>query len=421
MNRYGGGATGATPQAVRRRRGLEGHPLIEQARTARQMLESMEAQGISNPYFMPHTGVNGATIDIRGAEMINFSGYNYLGLAGHPRVVEAAKRAIDQYGTSASASRIVSGEVAVYAEFEQRLAAAYGVAEAIVTPSGYLTNAAAIPFLLTPADVAVCDEFVHSSVHSGVRWAQCRRVTFRHNDPESLAAVLRRSRNQAERALVVVEAVYSMDGDIAPLPEIISVAREYDCLIMVDEAHSFGTLGKTGLGVREHFGLPGDAVDLWMGTLSKTLAGCGGFLAGNGDLMWALRFGAPGISMFTAPPTPAQIAASTAAFDVMRQEPDRVARLRANASAGLSALRAGGWNTGTSYGTPVVPIILGDGAKAIELSTWLLRNGVNAGPVLVPAVEPGQERIRLFFGSEHTSGQITTFVDLLEQYRSMAR
>src|SRR5262249_55474220 len=159
----------------------------------------------------------------------------------------------------------------------------------------------------------------------------------------------------------------------------------------------------TGLGVREHFGLPGDAVDLWMGTLSKTLAGCGGFLAGNGDLMWALRFGAPGVSMFTAPPTPAQIAASTAAFDVMRQEPDRVTRLRANASGGLSALRAGGWNTGTSYGTPVVPIILGDGGKAIELSTWMLRNGINAGPVLVPAVEPGQERIRLFFGSEHTS------------------
>lgn len=420
ISRYGA-QPGAGRPPVRTRRGLADHPLVEQGRAARRAIASLTDRGLPNPYFVPHQGVSGPTIEILGREMLNFAGFNYLGLAYHPRVLTAAKEAIDRYGTSASASRAIAGELPLFAELETRLAGAYGVDDAVVTPSGYLTNAAVIPFLLTPADIAVCDALIHSSVVSGTRWAQCRRLTFRHNDPESLASVLRHSRGSGERALVVLEGVYSMDGDIAALPELAAVAREYDCLVMVDEAHSLGTLGERGMGVREHFGLAPDAVDIWMGTLSKALAGCGGFLAGDADLIWAIRLIAPGVSLFASAATPAQTAASIAAFDVLRAEPERVIRLRANATRALTALRGQGWNTGTSAGTPIVPLIIGEQVATVELSLWLLQHAINAAPITQPGIEPGQDRIRLFFSSEHTAEQIDTLVELLGLHRSAGR
>jgi 8-amino-7-oxononanoate synthase len=233
--------------------------------------------------------------------MINFSSYNYLGLAGDPRVIDAAKQALETYGTSASASRAVAGEIPLFAELERRLAGAYQVQAAVVTPTGFLTNAGLIAFVLGRDDLAVCDSLVHNSIVSGTQWSECRRASFNHNDPDALDRLLLRSRGHFERVMVIVEGVYSMDGDIAPLPDLIEVARRHDCLIMVDEAHSFGTLGRRGLGVREHFDLPGDAVDIWMGTLSKSMASSGGFLAGNEELIWAIKLLAPGMCLFTAP------------------------------------------------------------------------------------------------------------------------
>lgn len=420
LRRHGAAASAAAKPAARRRTGLEGHPQIEQARQTRRALESLAERGLPNPYFIPHDGTSGPTIDIGGQTVVNFAAFNYLGLSYHPDVIAAAKAAIDQYGSSASASRPVAGEVAVYRDLEAELAAAYGVNDAVLAPSGYLINAAVIPFLLTPADLAVCDSLVHSSLVAGTRWAQCRRVMFRHNDPESLRAALSRTRGQAERAMVVIEGVYSMDGDIAPLPEIVAIAREFDCLIMIDEAHSLGTLGAHGLGAREHFGLSGDAVDIWMGTLSKALAGCGGFVAGNRDLVWAIRLLAPGISLYTAPASPGQSAASLAALRVLRAEPDRVDRLRANAARTLAAVREGGWDTGTSAGTPIVPLIIGEQMPTVELSIWLLQQGIYTAPITQPGVDPGQDRIRLFLSSEHTADQIDALVDALDRYRAQA-
>jgi 8-amino-7-oxononanoate synthase len=276
-----------------RRSDLSDHPQVVAAREIQLKISEVTERGSPNPYFLPHTGPNGATLGLLGREMINFSGYNYLGLAGDHRVIAAAKEATETYGTSASAARAVSGEIPLYAELERRLAGAYDVDDAIVTPSGYLTNAAIIPFILGQNDLAACDALVHSSIVSGTQWARCRRVNFRHNDPDALEKLLIRSRSQFDRAMVILEGVYSMDGDIARLPEMIEIARRHDCLIMVDEAHSFGTLGEQGFGVRQHFDLPGDAVDIWMGTLSKTLASCGGYLAGNADLIWAIRMLGP--------------------------------------------------------------------------------------------------------------------------------
>jgi 8-amino-7-oxononanoate synthase len=390
-----------------RRSDLSDHPQVAAARDIRRRIKDEYLdRGLPSPVFLPHTGPSGATFGLLGREMINFSGYNYLGLSGDPRVIAAVTEAAETYGTSASAARAVAGEIPLYEELERRLAAAYEVDAAVVTPSGFLTNAAVIPFALGPNDLAVCDSLVHASIVSGTQWARCKRANFSHNDPDSLDRLLVRSRNQFDRAMVIVEGVYSMDGDIVRLPELIEVARGHDCLIMVDEAHSFGTLGERGFGTREHFGLPGDAVDLWMGTLSKSLASCGGFLAGNDELIWAIKMLGTGLSLFVAPPTPPQIAAAIAAFDFMVSEPERLVRLRERSSAALAAAKAGGWDTGSSEGTAIIPIILGETDRAVATSVGLLEAGINASAVTYPAVPEGDARIRLFMSADHTSEHI---------------
>ena len=202
----------------------------------------LDSSNIPRPYFHPHLGTNAAMVHMFGRHLVNFSSYDYLGMSSDPRVQKRAKDAIDTYGTSVSASRIVSGEIPLHGELEARIAAWHGVDDALVTTSGYLTNAAVVGYLLGPDDVAVCDSLVHSSIVSGTRWSGCRRINFRHNDPASLEAILAASRHKYARAMLIVEGLYSMDGDTPPLPELIAIARRYDCAVMVDEAHSFGVL-----------------------------------------------------------------------------------------------------------------------------------------------------------------------------------
>lgn len=373
----------------------------------------LDYTGLPNPHFQAHEGINAGTVHVHGRELINFSSYNYLGLAGDPRVHDAAKAAIDAYGTSASASRIVGGEIPLYAQFESRLAQTYGVDGSIVTPSGYITNAAVIGFLLGPDDVAVCDTLVHNSIVSGTQWAGCRRVNFRHNDPASLEAVLKMSRSKFNRAMVILEGHYSMEGDVPSLPELIAVARRYDCVIMIDEAHSFGVLGPRGHGIRELYGLPGDAVDIWMGTLSKTLGSCGGFLAGKQELITAFMYTAPGLGMFTAGPAPSTIGAALAALEVLDAEPERVQRLQDNGRTLWKLLADRGFDTGVAQGTPIVPVMLGN--DALRASIRLIQEGLNVSAILAPAVPEGVERLRFFVTSEHTTEQLETAVDALER------
>nr|WP_206038234.1 aminotransferase class I/II-fold pyridoxal phosphate-dependent enzyme [Rhodococcus sp. HNM0569] len=368
--------------------------------------EVFGAAGLTNPFFHPHDGTNGATVSYSGRELINFGSFSYLGLAEDPRVREAAKDAIDVYGTSVSASRIVSGQIPLYSDLERRLADAYAVDDAVVTTSGYSTNTAAVGYLLGAGDLAVCDSLVHSSIVSGTRWAGCKRISFRHNDPDSLDAVLRMSRGSFERALVVLEGHYSMDGDVPPLPELIEVARRHDCSIMIDEAHSFGVLGRTGLGVRELFDLPGDAVDIWMGTLSKALGSCGGFLAGNADLVRGFKYSAPGVSLYATGPAPSAVAAARAAFDVMRAEPERVERVQANGALLHRTALEHGFDVGMSQGTPIVPILVRDTDRAALASTAMMERGVNTTAITHPSVPAGEERLRFFVSSDHTPDQI---------------
>ncbi|APA96357.1 Glycine C-acetyltransferase [Nocardia seriolae] len=413
----------ATASAAKPARAVRGpgkqfadHPEVAAAVAKRAAIAAIHEQsGMPNPLFLPRDSANDTVIRALDTELVNFSAYNYLGLSSHPQVVRAAQEALDRYGASASASRIVSGEIPLYAELEQRLAGIYEVGDAMVTTSGYLTNAGVIGFLLREGDVAFCDSLIHGSVVSGTQWAGCRRINFRHNDPESLRSVLKMSRSGFDRALVVLEGHYSMDGTVGRVAELAAVAREFDCAVMVDEAHSFGVFGPTGHGIREHYGMAGAEVDIWMGTLSKALGSVGGFIAADADLIGAMKATAPGVAMLTGAPAPSGIAAALAGLEVLEAEPDRVARLWHNARLFDAALRERELNLGDSQGTPILPVIVPGAIQAGFVSSTLLQRGVYAGAISAPAVPVGKERLRFFITSEHTERQLLSTADLLAE------
>lgn len=356
---------------------------------------------LRNPFFIAHDGVAGAVTRIAGREYLNFSSYNYLGLAGHPQVSQAAKDAIDCYGTSASASRLVAGERPVQRELEEALAALYEVDDCIVFVSGHATNVSTISTLFGPRDLVIHDSLIHNSVLEGIRLSGATRRGFAHNDMAALDSALAETRSRFERALIVVEGHYSMDGDFPDLPALVDIRRRHKCFLMVDEAHALGVLGATGRGLREHFGVAGRDVDIWMGTLSKTLAGCGGYIAGSRALVEMLRYGAPGFvySVGIAPPL---AAASLAALRLMLGEPERVMRLHENGKLFLRLAREAGLDTGTSRGIAIVPVITGSSLKAVRLSGALFERGVNVQPVIHPAVEERAARLRFFLSETHT-------------------
>ncbi|MDR1936677.1 MAG: aminotransferase class I/II-fold pyridoxal phosphate-dependent enzyme [Candidatus Accumulibacter sp.] len=361
--------------------------------------------GVSNPFFRVHDGVAGATTRIEGREYINFSNYNYLGLAGHPAVGKAAKEAIDRYGTSASASRLVAGERPVQRELEEALAELYEVEDCVVFVSGHATNVSTIGYLFGPKDLVIHDSLVHNSILEGIKLSGAARRSFAHNDHQAVDDVLTEIRGQFERALIVVEGLYSMDGDIPNLPALIDIKRRHQVFLMVDEAHALGVLGETGRGVREHFGVAGKDVDIWMGTLSKTFAGCGGFIAGERALVENLKYAAPGF-VYSVGMSPPLAAASLEALRIMLREPERVGRLRAHARQFLQQMHSIGINTGYAQGYAVVPAITGSSLKAAKLSNQLFEAGINVQPIIYPAVEEKAARLRFFLSALHNDREI---------------
>lgn len=361
--------------------------------------------GIGNPFFKLHEGIAGATTQIGGREYINYASYNYLGFSGHPDIAEAAKTAIDCYGTSVSASRLVSGERPIHRELEQAIAKAYGVDDAIVLVSGHATNVTTIGYLFGSKDLILHDELVHNSILQGITLSGARRLPFPHNDWAALDKILAAQRHHFERVLIVLEGIYSMDGDYPNLPRFVEIKHKYKTFLMVDEAHSFGVMGKTGLGIREHFDLDGGCVDIWMGTLSKTLAGCGGYIAGEMALVEHLKFLAPGF-LYSVGMSPPLAAASLAALKCMQQEPERVTVLQKRGQFFLEQAKAVGIDTGTSTGLAVIPAITGSSIRAARLSAALFERGINVQPILYPAVPEKSARLRFFVSYQHTEAQI---------------
>jgi 8-amino-7-oxononanoate synthase len=377
-------------------------PQIKQLQMQRAAADMM---GIENPFFRPHDGLAAGTTQIDGRSFDNFASYNYLGLNGHPEVNEAAIRAIGTFGTSVSASRIVAGERPLHGELEQALARLHGVEAAIVMVSGHATNVTTIGHLMHKGDLVLTDALVHNSIAEGVRLSGATRINFPHDDLDALEKLLRDNRHKFENVLIVVEGLYSMDGDFPDLKRIIALKQSYDAWLMVDEAHSIGALGATGHGIAEHFGIDPQEVEIWMGTLSKTFSSCGGYIAGSRALCDYLKVSAPGF-VYSVGLSPALSAAALASIKLMEREPERVAKLAENGHYFLKKALEAGLDTGLSAGYSVIPVIVGESAGAAVLSNRLLERGINALPIIFPAVPEKSARIRFFITSEHTIAQI---------------
>ena len=374
-------------------------------RLLQSRLEDLDRHGLENPYFRVHEGSTGSVATIDGRAVVNFANYNYLGLSGDPRVNAAAVAAVHRYGTSVSASRVVSGERPVHQELEHELASFIGVEGCILYIGGVTTNVSTIAHLIGAGDVVLCDELLHNSAMQGALYSGAHRLTFPHNDWKAADRLLREVRARYRRALIVIEGVYSADGDIPDLAQFVALKRQHEAWLMVDEAHSIGVLGATGRGLAEHSGVSPRAVDLWMGTLSKSLASVGGYIGARREIIEYLKYTAPGF-VFSVGMAPASAAAALEALRILRREPDRVASLQRNAAHFLRLAKEHGLNTGSSGGTPIIPIIVGDSVRAVRLSQQLLERGINVQPMVAPAVSETGARLRFFVAHDHTPQQI---------------
>jgi 8-amino-7-oxononanoate synthase len=383
-------------------------------RQLRQRLDMLESSGLGNPYFGVHQGITNDRTVIGGKELINFASYNYVGTSGDPLVTAAAKAAIDRYGTSVSASRLASGEKVIHGELESAIAQFIGVDSALTFVGGHATNESVIGHLVGPGDLVLQDSLAHNSIVQGALLSGARRRPFAHNDWQAADRLLEQFRHEYRRVLLVIEGVYSMDGDFPDLPRFIEVKKRHQALLMVDEAHSIGVLGHHGRGIGEHFEVNRRDVDIWMGTMSKSLGSCGGFIAGSRALIEYLKYTVPGFVFSVGLPA-SGAAAALASIRIMESQPERVARLRENSKLFESLARQRGMNTGTSQNTGVVPIIVGNSIACLQLSRAMFARGVNVQPIVHPAVEESAARLRFFITSLHTGEQIRYTIEVLAE------
>ena len=350
-----------------------------------------------------------------GERFIMFSTYSYLGLIGHPRLTTAVKAAVDRYGTSTGGVRLLTGTLELHHEVEHELAAFLGQEAAATFASGYDANIAAITSLFGSDDHALLDQYAHQSIHDGVRMAGCETRRFKHNDMNDLERRLRQARNRgARRILIAVDSVFSMDGDQAPLAQLIELRDRYDAFLLVDEAHSIGAIGATGRGICEEQNIDPASIDILTGSLSKGIPSSGGFVAGSRALKIYVQHGSAPY-MFSAAMTPANAAAVLEALRIVQEEPHHMARLRENTQRLKSGVTALGFSTGAST-TPVVPLILGDEWRAFRVARELLANGIFTSAVIHPAVAMGQARLRLCATAAHRPEHFERLFSALSEY-----
>lgn len=364
-----------------------------------------EITGIEDPFYRLHDGRACETTTIAGRQVVNFSSYDYLGLNGHADVVAAAKAAIDRFGTSVSASRLSAGERQVHRDLEAALARLHGTEDAVAFLSGHATNVSVIGGLLGSEDLIVTDVAIHNSVTEGAKLSGAKRVLCPHGDLEAFERALRLNRSRHRRVLIVVEGLYGMDGDAPDLAQLVRLKRRYSAWLMVDEAHSIGVLGATGRGIAEEQGVDPADVDIWMGTLSKSLVAAGGYIAGCRTLVELLKFTSPSF-VYSAGMPPPVAAAATAAIEIMRREPWRLQKLRRNGSHFAACAKERGLDIGLSMGASIIPIIVGSSPHAVILSQRLLERGYNIVPAIFPGVAENQARLRFFMTSRHSIEQI---------------
>jgi 8-amino-7-oxononanoate synthase len=354
---------------------------------------------------------DGAWVQCEGQRMLMLASYEYLGLLGHQDLNRAATAAIEKYGTGHHGSRLLTGTTSVHTELESRLAGWMDAEDAIVYSSGYVANLATISALVGPGDYVIGDKLNHASIVDGCRMSGADFAEFKHNDMDELSSLLLNSGGR--RTLVVVDAVFSMEGDIIDLPIVVEICKKNHALLMVDEAHSMGVLGKTGGGIQEHFGLDADDIDIKMGTLSKSLAGSGGFVASNNQIITYLRHHARGYIFSGAlPAVYANVA--LAALDVLQREPERVTRIWENVEYYLSGLKRLGFDTGTCQ-TPIVPIMTPSNDVTMEFSQLCRQQGLMVAPVCFPAVPMDAPRLRTCITECHKQADIDFALEVLDR------
>lgn len=372
----------------------------------RQALRQVSAlHDLGDPSFRQHEAHPAAMSRIEGRDVINFGSYDYIGLNADPRPAAAAKEAIDYYGVSASASRLTAGERPIHRELEQRLADHYEVEDALTFVSGHATNVSAVASLVAKDDLVIYDSYIHNSASVGATLSGATRRSFPHNDMDALETILAETAGRYRYTLVIVEGHYSMDGDIPDLPRVLELKKRFGFWLLVDEAHGLGCIGKTGGGMREHYNFAGSEVDVWMGTLSKSLGSTGGYVAGSAAMIDIMKYEAPG-SVYSVALAPALAAAANMSLQIMHNEPERVARLHERGAFFLDFAKSLGLDTGESVGSSITPIMVGASPLAVAASKELLEAGINALPIGFPGVPMNQARIRFFITSEHSEDQI---------------
>jgi len=373
-------------------------------------------------YFLVNDGIARNTTRIDGIEKINFCSYNYLGLSGDSTIAEAVCDAVRSSGTSASASRLTSGEKPVHRELEAAISDFLGTEDCIVYTAGHATNVGTISHLFQDSEgknLILLDEEDHNSIFLGTQFSGASFILFKHNNLDHLESILKTNRNQFDRALIIVEGVYSMAGDIPSLPRLIELKNKYGAWLMVDEAHSIGTIGETGRGLSEYWHIPAKEVEIWMGTLSKSLGSCGGYIAGSHQLVEYLKFTSPSF-VFSAAITPANATAALMAVRQIKQHPELVKRLHDRCALFLQKLKEGGVNTGPSKDSPVIPVIVGDPGKAAQLSLELYNKGIYALPIIYPAVPKEKSLLRFFVCNTHTEEQILQSASIIiDEYHKL--
>jgi glycine C-acetyltransferase len=351
-----------------------------------------------------------------GRDVINLASNNYLGLAAHPRLKDAAAKAAAEFGAGSGAVRTIAGTMSLHRELERRFAEFKGAEEALMFQSGFTSNAGTVAAILTREDVIVSDELNHASIIDGARLSRAEIKVFPHKDAEAAGRLLEETKAPGRHQLLITDGVFSMDGDIAPLPDLVDVANEHGAVMMIDDAHASGVLGAGGKGSVAHFGLDPSSVDIQVGTLSKAIGVMGGFIAGPSHLIeWLVNRGRPFLFSTSAPP--AVTAACIAALDVMREEPERIDRLWERTRFFKEGLHGLGFDTGASE-TPITPVMAGEETKAQELSRLLWEEGVFVPPVVFPTVAKGKARVRTIVTADHTEEDLKEALTAFEKVGS---
>jgi 8-amino-7-oxononanoate synthase len=360
-------------------------------------------------YFREIQSPQDSEIVVGGRRVIMVGSNNYLGLTCHPRVKEAAIKAVEKYGSGCAGSRFLNGNLEIHEQLERKLAHFFNRQAALTFTTGYQANLGTISSILGRNDTAVLDKYNHASIMDGCRLSFGRSTKYRHNDMKDLHRVLEDTRDYGK--LIIVDGVFSMEGDIADLPSIVALAKTYGARVMVDDAHGIGVLGNTGRGTSQHFGLE-DRVDLIMGTFSKSLAAIGGFIAGDAKIIEYVRHTARAL-MFSASLPPALVAAASTALDVVDEEPELLQQLWKNTRKMLNGFKTLGFDIGTSE-TPIIPVMIKDAVKTYEMCRLLFDRGIFVNPVVSPAVPPGRELLRTSFMATHTDSQLDQVLSAFE-------